>query len=199
MIGIIGTAGRGEDAYRLSARSFIKMGELVHEIVTRKLQVQCTDVDLISGGAAWADHLAVHHFLAGCGKTLTLALPCEWDAEKVQYIDNGSDDWRVNPGRTANRMHRAFGSRCGFDSLGEVNTALAHPNCTRIVGKGFHDRNTYVAERCFALIAFTFGDGPALKDGGTADTMRKFLAKNSTGAFHVDLNTWTVYDTPITP
>ena len=27
MIGIIGTAGRGEDAFRLSVRSFIKMSE----------------------------------------------------------------------------------------------------------------------------------------------------------------------------
>lgn len=199
MIGIIGTAGRGEDAYRLFERSFIKMGEIVHEIVTQRLQVQCTDIDLISGGAAWADHIAVHNFLTGCGKTLTLALPCEWDSVSVQYTDNGSDDWRINPGRTANRMHRSFGLRCGFNSLHEIDTAIKNPNCKVNVGKGFHDRNTYIAEQCFALIAFTFGDGPTLKDGGTADTMRKFLSKNLSGAFHVDLNTWKVYDNLVVP
>ena len=65
MIGIIGTAGRGADLGRLSERSFAKMGEIVYDIITNRLQTQCVEADLISGGAAWADHLAVHHFIRG--------------------------------------------------------------------------------------------------------------------------------------
>ncbi len=198
MIGIIGTAGRNDDAFKLSARSFIKMGEFVHDIVTNRLQIQWNDVDLISGGAAWADHLAVHHFLRGCGKSLTLALPCSWDFTNRRFADTGSYDWRTNPGATANKHHLSFSTRCGFRSLDELHEALSRPNCTFDIGSGFHDRNTYIAERCDALIAFTFGNGAILKDGGTADTMGKFLKLHgSVGAFHVDLNSWTVHDQPV--
>jgi hypothetical protein len=174
------------------------MGEIVHDIITNRLQIQCVEADLISGGAAWADHLAVHHFIRGCGKSLTLALPCEWDATWSRFVDTESPNRNDNPGGIANRYHLAFSRRCGIDSLKEIGIALSKPNCTKLVGKGFHERNTFIALSVDALIAFTFGDGATLKDGGAADTMQKFLKSNgSVGAFHVDLNTWEIYDNPI--
>ena len=200
MIGIIGTAGRGEDVFRLSARSFTKMGEIARTIIEERLQVQCHEADLISGGAAWADHVAAHAFVNGCGQSLSLALPCGWDDLRMQFVDNGSTDWRKNPGATANRHHLAFSARCGINSLEELHQLITERRADVLIGTGFHERNTFIAESADALIAFTFGNGVALKDGGTADTMGKFLKLNGpVGAFHVDLNTWEVYDNPVVP
>lgn len=92
MIGIIGTAGRGIDGMRLRRETFSLMSTFVKDIVNNRLQVKCDEVELISGGAAWADHLAVHHFINGCGRSLSLALPCRWDVKNKRFEDTNSSD-----------------------------------------------------------------------------------------------------------
>lgn len=67
MLAIIGTAGRGTDAAKLS-------GPLYDAMYRRTLDaMKAWGVrDLVSGGAAWADHLAVRAFLEGEAGSLRL-------------------------------------------------------------------------------------------------------------------------------
>ena len=54
MIGIIGTAGRGEDAFRLSDRSFIKMSEIARTIIEeRRLDANILPHDFRSDFHTW--------------------------------------------------------------------------------------------------------------------------------------------------
>jgi len=95
-IAVIGTAGRNEDGQKLSKEKFFEMVALVSKLKDAK------EATLVSGGAAWADHIAVVVFLLGNCKSLSLHLPCAWDVLREQYADTGEFDWRTNPGGTAN-------------------------------------------------------------------------------------------------
>ncbi len=60
---------------------------------------------------------------------------------------------------------------------------------------GFFARNTLVAQDSDYLIALTFGDKEKLKEGGTADTMRKFIKmKGDKNSYHIDLNSMEIYN-----
>lgn len=202
MIAIIGTAGRLTDGTRLSKQSFDAMVGKVQEIVQTHLKIKDEECEWISGGAAWADHVAVHLFNVGFGKSLTLALPCEWDHTASRFVDTGVNDWRTNPGQTANHYHNEFSKKFykgnEWMTLQQIGYAITK-GATIEVGAGFFERNTRVAS-ADAVIAFTFGRGARLAEGGTADTMGKFLRRNGPlGAFHVDLNTWKIYENPTVP
>ena len=111
-IAIIGTAGRGADLNRLTSDIFLRMynttQKIIEEIVPTK---DVCDFKLVSGGAAWADHLAVTIFLAGTAPKLCLYLPCEFDMANCCFVDDGTIDWRTNPGGTANCYHKKFSDR----------------------------------------------------------------------------------------
>lgn len=127
-------------------------------------------VHLVSGGAAWSDHVAVGLFLQGQAAGLTLHLPCTM-ADKFQ--DNGDTRWEKNPGRLANARHRMFSSSTGIASLREILEAERRGAILRSGYDGFHSRNTAVANDCDVLIAFSWAkeDGP--NEGGTMDTWKK--------------------------
>jgi len=190
-IAIIGTAGRGTDAARLTKEVYAQMQNLAYQTVMEISQGK--SVHLVSGGAAYADHLAVDLYITGKCDSLALHLPCAWDLEGFQFIDTGVFDWKTNPGGTSNHFHRAFSAKTNKSSLLDIARAIAK-GAKVVVGSGFHDRNTAVS-KATAVIAFTYGVGPLLKDGGTADTMKKYL-KNHVDAdlsYHVDLNTMQVH------
>ncbi len=199
-VGIIGTAGRKEDADKLAPNGlemFQMMCETADSIIMDMLKLRHADTHLISGGAAWADAVAPRLFKEGCCGALTLALPCEFDLKKHRFVDDGSVDWRKNPGGTSNYYHRLFREKTSINGLEEIAGAIEH-NATVIVGKGLFDRNNIVAQ-ADAMIAFTFGRGVELKDGGTKRTMNTYLNRFDKGrakAFHVDLNIFGVF--PIT-
>lgn len=145
---------------------------------------------LVSGGAAWSDHVAVALFLrqalhTGCA--LELHLPAAWAGQRFE--DSGAKDWRANPGHLANMLHLQFKTQTGLSSLQELQAAKSLGAVFR-VHKGFHQRNTAVAARCDVLIAFTATPGPP-QAGGTADTWNKF-AKQNRRRFHVSLVDWAV-------
>jgi hypothetical protein len=57
------------------------------------------------------------------------------------------------------------------------------------------ERNTKVAEEADIILAMTFGTGAYIKDGGTADTVRKYFAISGHNVgYHYDLNTLTLHD-----
>lgn len=116
---------------------------------------------LVSGGAAWADHCAVTIHLT-TGIPLTLWLP--------EY-----------PGdlQVAQHYHRLM-----EPDLTTWNQVLAL-NGNKY--KGFKDRNSKVADVADCFIAMTFGEGAVVKDGGTADTVKKIQARGIKG-YHFNLN-----------
>ena len=119
---------------------------------------------LVSGGAAWADHCAVTVGLELSIPTHLFLPEYERDQEIVLYY------------------HKAFSREMGRD------TASERALCTSQCHGGFKDRNTLVANCANTFIAMTFGDGARVKEGGTADTVRKMLARGISG-YHLDLNT----------
>ena len=101
-------------------------------------------------------------------------------------MDTGSSDWRTNPGRSANKLHKKFSEKIKEDSLEHLNTAIT-VGATIFVHGGFHARNSFVAE-CDYLLAFTWGSGDVPKEGGTMDTWSKCKGKR----YHVPLESLAV-------
>src|SRR6516162_5189861 len=111
-VAIIGTAGRGADGLRMNKELFFNMCAVTKNCLSEwKLNPQ--RVHLVSGGAAWADHVAVRLFLDGLDfdddkkeerfAGLTLWLPCPFSNAKA--LDNNLKTWQLNPGRTMNAYH----------------------------------------------------------------------------------------------
>lgn len=189
-IGIIGTAGRGQDGYKLNANVFDRMVEVVSKVKTLESST------LISGGAAWADHVAVVTFLLSRCSGLTIHMPCEWDASKSEFTDTGERDWRTNPGGTSNHYHRQFSRKLSTNSelsLNQIHHAMRR-GANATTGAGFFERNTEIAKQSDAIIAFTFGNGAKLADGGTRDTFMKFKKlKPDVMALHFNLSEMRMY------
>lgn len=189
-LAIIGSAGRRIDASRITLPLWNDMKRLIALFVKKH-----DFTSVISGGAAVADHLAVGLFNAGLVSSLTLALPCPFDLGRSCFQDDGSRDWKTNPGGTSNYYHRQFSRIIGRGTLGEIKMAIERGAKMRYE-RGFMARNSIVAT-ADAMIAFTFGHENQVADGGTSDTCRKYLARGGKSLFHVDLNTMRLYENGI--
>lgn len=180
-VSIIGTAGR---SYRSPT------SEMYHKMILSAisyLRAISGDIILVSGGAAWSDHVAVHLYLHRQQYSLPITqlrlyLPCAFDTSTKKYVDTGASDWRVNPGRISNTYHQQFSYAINTNSLDELATAITTAKVE--VYNGFHQRNTYVARSEYVL-AFTWGQHEP-EDGGTKDTWNK--AKHAKRA-HISLTT----------
>lgn len=181
--GIIGTAGRNTDNNKLSSEVYDKMYKIAEEIIGPK------EVQLISGGAAWADHIAVRLFhYSPFHHKLFLELPCKFTNGRYETVDYYD---RMNVGHISNHYHTQFSKRINRLTLLEIQEAIdtgAHVS----IGKGFFDRNFKVA-KADKLIAFTYGDGPRLKDGGTAHTAKAYLANGGKDLYHINLNDFSIH------
>lgn len=188
-IGVIGTAGRKDDAPLMSKELYDDMYRILLNYLA---PWKDEDITLVSGGAAWADHLAVRAFLEQkCA--LELHLPAPFQNSK--FLVNASN-FQVNlsPGSIANFYHHKMSSLLGHNTLFELQRAIdkkAHYQ----VYDGFYARNLKVGN-VDMLIAFTFGthdyNGPkvnatlaGLKDGGSAHTWNNSSAKYM---IHINLN-----------
>ncbi len=204
-IAIIGTAGRKEDEPLLRPDSFTRMVDAVRQLLPEG------PVTLVSGGAAWADHVAVALFLENPARfKLVLELPAEFDLKKQAYTETAPKNGERlygndNPGGTSNHWHRKFREKTGRNSFADIAKAIELGADIRI-GNGFFARNSDVASADRA-IALTFGRGAMLKDSGTADTMGKFLGRGvgvpdfseQHPSWHVDLNAWQVHSPAVVP
>lgn len=137
---------------------------------------------LVSGGAAWADHLAVMLYLEGHAEALTLHLPAPFNG--VHFI--GQE--RSSAG-AANYYHQRFSKTIDSNTLKELSWAIEkHAKVTQQpYGShygGMFARNALVARDAEALIAYTFGPGDVPADGGTRDTWDKCKAESK---LHVPL------------
>jgi len=170
-VSIIGSAGRKLDASRMTASLYDQMvKECEQTILDMKLEPQ--NVRLVSGGAAWSDHVAVTLFLSGKYEGLTLHLPCEWDSSMRSFATNAFSHWVLNPGKPANLLHAQFSDKLGRNTLAELEAARSK-GATLVTHNGFHKRNDHVARSQY-LLAFSWGqsDSPP-EDGGTRYTWDK--------------------------
>lgn len=194
-VAIIGSSGRGRESSNFRPGMFERMVERAQEIIETKLKVDNDtsksknksnqSICLVSGGAAWADHVAVVLFLSGKVDRLYLCLPCVFDGRKTRFVDTGNSNWVTNPGGRANQLHREFSRVSGVDSLGDIAKALKTPGCTCSVSRGFLQRNSVIASTADSMIAFTWSRDGALLEGGTKDTWNKFGSKRP--KIHVSL------------
>jgi hypothetical protein len=184
MLAIIGTAGRGEDIKKLTPDLWKRAKRLIYDFI-----VKDQTESLISGGAAWADHLAVQLYNKNLVRYLVLALPCKFDMENCQFVEEGFRSC----GNTANYYHKKFSKVMGVESLPQIKQAIDN-DAEVYNGSGFLERNLVVAKRANDCLAITFGDGPQLKDGGTAHTMRNFIKLHGNDrAYHLDLNSLMIF------
>ena len=192
-LAVIGTAGRKDDARRLSTD--------LYEAAYSDLVAMLNDGfpgDLVSGGAAVADHLAVRAYLDGHATALRLYLPAAF--ESSAFKEGGG---RFDPGRTANYYHREFSKWYGRSSQDELANAITR-GAEVFVVPGFKQRNSALAKVATDVVAYTFGaDVPpaafssadpafldaeraGLKDGGTAHTWGQ--TRNCISKRHVSLS-----------
>lgn len=173
IVGIIGSAGRKEDAAKWSREVYVKAFNFLKKELE---QWSLHERTLISGGAAWADHLAVSLYLAGHATNLHIEAPCQFVSEPIpKFYDTGEVNWITNPGGTLNYYHRLFSKKMGSESLAGIAKAIrrgAVYTCHyEQNGKSsLHLRNTEVARQSEKLYAFTWGSGAVPKDGGTKHT-----------------------------
>jgi hypothetical protein len=173
-VAIIGTANRDRDP-RMTAAMFERMVEAAHDaICAAKLAPE--RVQLVSGGAAWADHVAVRLFRSSRGyKSLRLCLPAPWDPQRKQY------DTATQDGARSNQLHRSFSSCVGDDTLAELHET------TRVashrVFRGFKARNKEVATSALT-VALTWGSGQPPSRSGTGQTWRMCGVRRKR---HIDL------------
>ena len=170
-ISVIGSAGRKDDSARVNQRLYEQGVEYLVKCIDRLDQ----PITIVSGGAAFVDHMAVALYLRNQVDHLILHLPAGF---------NNSKFTETRTGRTANYYHNLFKNKTGISSLRQIQQAI-DKGATVYTYNGFKQRNLQVANSN-RIIAMTFGThtglyGPAdagwrsssdggLKPGGTAHT-----------------------------
>ena len=188
-LGIIGTAGRREDGTRMSRVVYKAMAEEVYRLIQVEWRLAPSNIQLVSGGAAWSDHLAVDMLLAGAKKTkwanrpafhsLKLYLAASWDSPNQCYseVQRGA----YNTGKISNWYHHKFTERMqehglkDYHSLERLHRCIQQGRQGRLpviaeIGSDFFKRNQNIASNVDYLIAFTWASGPIPKKGGTLYT-----------------------------
>ena len=128
----------------------------------------------VSGGAAWADHVAIK-----MGHQLQYPTSI-WLPEKERDI------------QTAEYYHSEFSRIVKYDTWKEMQKMSNLDYFKMYAHGGFKDRNTKVAEEADLFLAMTFGEKRQVKQGGTKDTVDKMNKMGKSG-YHLDLNTLRLY------
>ena len=134
--------------------------------------VACNSIGQVSVILIYTDHVAVALYLTEDFRSLKLHFPAKWqsshDDPQFQSTDPECNDYMKNPGGVANRYHKLFSTKIGENSLLQIKSAI-DLGATVTEHKGFHKRNTAVAQSSY-LLAFTWGEGKEPKRGGTHNT-----------------------------
>lgn len=184
------------------------MVECAERVIALTFSLPWERVHLVSGGAAWADHVAVRLFLAKHagedkpvdGPALTVHAPAAWDAASGRYVDNGTgSSWRTNPGYWENVLLERFASAASVSSFAGLLDAHRLGATIDTQHFGFHARNSAIATRAERLIAFTWSDGDAPTDGGTRDTWNKCSVLPKHHKIHIAMASLLNAPSPNTP
>jgi|SRR5579872_589841 len=178
-LAVIGTSGRDpKDSVRLELKHLAWMKENVITYISNVINRPTQDIILVSGGSAWADHVAVQLFREGGFGGLELYLPSEFNT-KSHIFKN------THEGRELNKIHQHCQDKTGLPIFEELTSVNSKKNGVKIViQRGFKPRNTLVARGCDHLIAFTFDLSVPTK-GGTLDTWNKVQHQNK---LHISLD-----------
>ena len=135
---------------------------------------------LISGGAAWADHLPEHTVLEGGSAAPELSLPAPFEG---RFIGPGGSS-----ASAANYYHDRFSAVIGQDTLRQIGMAIdkgavVHAQPAMAGYRGMFARNTLVARAADSALAYTFGDVVAT-DSGTGNTWKQIRGERT----HVSLS-----------
>ena len=106
-LAVIGFSGRKVKLQKLTPQTFQKMEARVMQERPSKL---------VSGGSAWADHVAVSLFLQRKVEGLELHLPC-------QFADEF--DVKTPEGRILNGLHQHCSTILGVNTLSQLELAIA--------------------------------------------------------------------------
>lgn len=168
-VAIIGSAGRNKDGERVNKKLYSRLvGHARHFIASLGIE----DCTLVSGGAAFVDHVAVTLHLIGVSQKLVLYLPAQWDGEK--YCGNSDSGY-------ANYLHYCFSEALGekkeksLETIGKLISVGNH-DFEHHFGKGFKERNLDVAKSDI-LMAYTFNKGGPKPRSGTLHTWNHSDAK----------------------
>eukprot|EP01031_Cornospumella_fuschlensis_P025223 gene25223-30465_t len=159
------------------------------QLIAEEFKLTKSNVVLVSGGSAWADHIAVRLWLESmlsCNDSdnyagLNLFLPCDFDLTATSL------KFRGYVGETLNKLHAEFTRKMKneFDSQADLLCALALGADVNCSFPGFFNRNMQVAKSEY-VIAYTWGESIALpKGGGTKHTWSQCVTKNKV---HVPLS-----------
>lgn len=182
ILGIVGTAGRKQAQNLMTPAYYNNMIETAKNIMKKH-----NITTLVSGGAAFSDHVAVSLYLRGDATKLYLMLPESYDIKSRSFK-------KGHYGNITNSLHHIFSEKCNVNSLDDI--AIAIKNGAIIAGNdtpGFLTRNTWIAQKATHLLAFTSGmalnekvseigitseyPDSIIKDNGTRDTWRKSINK----------------------
>jgi hypothetical protein len=180
-VSIIGTAGRKLDKYKMTSKLYDKMLLEAKNIIQKTFKLDPAKVILVSGGAAWSDHIAVDLYLQKFVTRAKLYLPCDWDFKNKKHLENNSS---FDPGKAANYYHEYFSQKLKRNTLGDIDTAITQGLEIDTKYKGFKTRNNQVALSDY-IIAFTWSITSEPNDGGTKDTWDK---SNSKFKVHVNMD-----------
>jgi hypothetical protein len=164
-IAVIGTAGRKG---QLVMDDFERM-KVATLCAIRELGYEPENVVLVSGGAPWADHVAVWLFLKGKVAGLRLHLPGTLVTDPERTYLTGTDDCT-----TFSRYHANFKKTTGLDGMAQIKRAIEQ-GATVNEYKGYFQRNKAIAADCKALVAMhTNFRHPSLQtSGGTVYTFKQ--------------------------
>jgi hypothetical protein len=180
MLAIIGTAGRD------NTRPFTALlWESMCAHAADHVKTHGVDA-LVSGGAAWADHLAVHLFRTGAVRSLWLHLPAPMKDRQFMSGRYGS------AGAAANYYHGRFGRVIGRRTVEDIVESMEQPGCEFTMQpfsygyRAMFARNKLIAADASSVLAYTWGDGDAPADGGTRNTWDQCMTRQK---WHVPLAT----------
>lgn len=172
-IAVIGTAGR-DNHEALTFGGFERMKVLALSAIEQQGfgPAECT---LVSGGAPWADHVAVELFLEGKVAGLELYLP-------GQLYDRDDTTAGIRPVESSARKdasvlvgyHRSFAEKTGIKGLDRIREA-ERKGAVIMSADGFFARNDMIAANCDAMIALHTNETHPNKQkrGGTKYTFKK--------------------------
>lgn len=195
-LAIIGTSGRKDDEKKLSRESFISMCNVAEALIKTFRDNNYSITHLVSGGAAYSDHVAVKLFIENKVSNLRLFIPCKF--ENGKFADENGGVRKFNPpGKTLNYYHDKFQRKTNINSLSEILVAKERGAEILPCKGGFYGRNSMVA-KSDCLLAFTFGEGEMVKEEGTADTVSRYLTRVEkegcfNKSFHYNLNDGKIY------
>lgn len=201
-IGIIGSAGRGGDGPKWNSNVYRQCFKHLDQVLLADVPV--ADRQLVSGGASWADHLAVSLFLAGKAAELQLHFPCQFHIDEQEnwmwskklsvpgFADSGERNFISNPGGTLNYYHRLFSEKMQANTMAGIAQAIQKGGVMsvhypmRAGGSALHERNLAIGRNLDRLYAFTWGEEKAPRDGGTGHC---WSMSNSKTKLHIPLHT----------